>query len=90
MCIALLVLPALVITTLAKQVFPKYEAPKMEKIDWEKVNTELKRDIAPLEFEISRANTSNAALLGDQLNLLISTFVEARPLIFEKSEVKAN
>ena len=62
----------------------------MEKPDWDKVNAELKIKIAPLEFEISRANVTNAALLGDQLNLLIITFVEARPEIFEKSEVKAN
>ena len=83
MCIALLVLPALVITTLAKQAFPKYEAPRMDRPDWDKVNTELKREIAPLELEISRANAINAALLGDQLNLLIRTFVEARPELFE-------
>ena len=90
MCIPLLVLPALIITTLPKQSFRKYEAPNMDKSDWEKINTDLKREIANLEYLISRANATDAALLGDQLNLVISKFVEARPEIFEKSEVKAD
>ena len=62
MCLPMLIIPALIITTLAKEVFPKYEAPKMGKAKWENVNAELKIEIAPLEFHISRANETNAAI----------------------------
>ena len=62
----------------------------MDKSDWEKVNKDLKRDIANLEYLISRADATDAALLGDKLNEMISKFIEARPEIFEKSEVKAD
>ena len=62
----------------------------MEKTEWDKVNAELKREITPLEFHIFRANVATAAMLGDQLTQLVSQFIEARPEIFEKHEVKAN
>ena len=88
MAINTLFLPALIITTLAQKVFPKYEAPKMEKAEWDKVNAELKRQISPFEYHIGRANEHDTAILGDQLTQLVSQFVEARPEIFAKTEVK--
>ena len=60
--------PAFVISTLAKQVFPRYEAPKQKKPKMGESQRWSEEKNSPVESQISRAKIDENTLLDDQLN----------------------
>ena len=63
-------------------------APNVEKQDWDRLNAELKSQLAPLHHAISTASAVEIPALGDSLTLQLRDFLVANSDFFEDESSK--
>ena len=65
----------------------KFEEPKIEKSEWDRLNNELKQKLAPINHHICKSkNPEDIITLGDQANIIIRDFLIENPELFENTE----
>ena len=69
--------------------FVKFSAPpNVEKQEWDRLNAELKSQLAPLHHAISTASAAEIPALGDSLTLQLRDFCVANSDFFEDESAK--
>ena len=78
-------------SALTKDIFPKFTSPSLTKDDSKKLDTELQHRLKPLHYHLGKANNkADVEALGALIGHEIAKFVEEKPNMYEKAEVKSN